>query len=99
MLRLYNTKKYRVIPKERGSYDKAMEFVVPHGLEVYDPETHWLEERFPWDLKNFESPAELHAFLAEYLGFEPVPEFPYPFSFDWARDVPEEVLAAFPKAA
>lgn len=98
MLRLYNTKKYRVIPVERGSYDKTMEGVYDLDTQgVYDKETERVIEKYPWDPENFETPGELHDFLAEYLGFEVEPEgYQHPFTWDWAKDAPEEVLAAFP---
>lgn len=108
MLRFYSSKKYRVIPIERGSYDPEMEFVVANGLETYDPKTtgtYDLETertilKFPWDPDNFETLGDLHDFLAEYLGFEPEPEgYLHPMGFDWAKiaeeiELPQQLTAA-----
>lgn len=109
MFRLYNTKKYRVIPKERGSYDTAEEYPVALNLRTYDPEVYGLYdlktqraiEKWPWDPDNFETLGDLHDFLTEYLGFEVDPEDQWSGirDFDWGKtlegiELPEQLTAA-----
>jgi hypothetical protein len=93
MLRLYNTKKYRVIPIERGSYDKSTEGLYDLETEgTYNKETHRAIEKYPWDPDNFETLGDLHDFLTEYLGFETELEDQWSGirDFDWSK-ITEEV--------